>query len=290
MTRRDRTDGEWRRGVLGVLLLAALPLLMAGPAAAQGLAWPPGKTSAVCLTHDDGLRSHLTHAMPQLEKRGFRGTFFLTREIPEADRPLWKAAADRGHELGNHSFTHPCYSSYAFVQATGFAVDRYSPEQMRDDIARMGAQLFEIDGQAGPRTYAYPCYNKALIDGNFGMTPLGDGSSTIELARRSGLITYARGGDTRPVVTDFKNLDLMYVPSMMYPGGPIDDMLAHVDAAAASGGLLVISLHDIDGPALPISLADYERLLDILAAREEIWVAPFDEVMRYIENTRGAPQ
>lgn len=49
------------------------------------ISWPAGKKAAVILTYDDGLRSQRDIVMPQLEAKGFRGTFF----------PLWRG---RGRE------------------------------------------------------------------------------------------------------------------------------------------------------------------------------------------------
>lgn len=281
-----RTRGGGRQTVRVVAWLLAM-LAAVCPAVAQGIAWPAGKTSAVCLTHDDGLRSQLDHAIPQLDKRGFKGTFFLKGDLPAADLPRWAAAASNGHELGNHSFTHPCYSSYSFVQATGHAIDQMTPELLTADIARMDAVLQAIDGRTGPRSYAYPCYNRALVDGYFGMTPLADGSSAIEAVRASGLVSFARGGDERPVVSTLAALDPMYVPAVMFAGGTAADLLRHVDEAAARGGLVVISLHDIGGPALPMTVAEYETLLDALAARPEIWVTTFGEAMQHLQRQRG---
>jgi peptidoglycan/xylan/chitin deacetylase (PgdA/CDA1 family) len=42
--------------------------------------WPNGSVAAVSLTYDDGLASHLDNARPQLERFGFKGTFFLTKD------------------------------------------------------------------------------------------------------------------------------------------------------------------------------------------------------------------
>lgn len=259
-------------------------MLTVTASSAQKLRWPDGKLCVVCLTHDDGLPSQLDRAIPALDKHGFKATFFLKGDVPASDFKRWASAAASGHELGNHSFTHPCYSGYAFAQASGSALDKYSPQQLTGEIARMNGVLLDIDLKAGPRVYAYPCYNRALINGYFGMTPLADGSSAIEAVRSSGLISFARGGDPSPVVTQFAKLDLMYVPSVMFPGGTADELLRYVDEAAAKRGLVVLSLHDVGGPTLSISVGEYARLLDALAARPEIWVARFGEAMAYVQH------
>lgn len=72
------------------------------------------KPSAVSFTFDDGDEDHALLAAPQLEKRGFRGTFWIIgNKIDKGDsvrpRATWqqlREMANRGHEISNHSFTH----------------------------------------------------------------------------------------------------------------------------------------------------------------------------------------
>jgi peptidoglycan/xylan/chitin deacetylase (PgdA/CDA1 family) len=258
-----------------LLLLAAL----CSSPCAVATSWPAGKKAAVVLTYDDGLSSQLDNAIPALDRHGFKATFFLDGRVQPADFTRWAAVARAGHELGNHSVFHPGHSSYAFIKATGYAIDEYTPKRMAEEIRIMNKLLFAIDGREVKRSYAYPCYNRALINGNFGMTPLADGSSTIDAVRASGVVSYARGGDINPVITDFKKLDLFYVPAAMFPGGSVDTLIALIDEAMEKGGLLVIALHGIGAESLMTPLAEHERLLLHLAANP-VWVAPFGEVMR----------
>src|SRR5574341_1193422 len=80
--------------------------------------WSSSFQGAISLTFDDGMRSHLDFAIPQMNARGLRGTFYLNPRGSEEDasRPLpwraslaqWLPAYQAGHELGNHSLSHPC--------------------------------------------------------------------------------------------------------------------------------------------------------------------------------------
>src|SRR5262245_64846761 len=69
-----------------------------------------GKTCAVSLTYDDALNVHLDNAIPILDSLGLRGTFYLSGYFPAFRERVadWKAAAAKGHELGNHTLFHPC--------------------------------------------------------------------------------------------------------------------------------------------------------------------------------------
>ena len=80
------------------------------------------KRGAVSFTFDDGMRSHLDFAIPALELFGFRGTFFVIGgrvrdgdaaapfwkgEPYDTDWSEWRAAQANGHEIGNHTWSHP---------------------------------------------------------------------------------------------------------------------------------------------------------------------------------------
>jgi len=54
-------------------------LFLSGQAIAQEdpFKWPDGAKAAICLTYDDAIDSHLDVAIPDLNKYGFRGTFYM---------------------------------------------------------------------------------------------------------------------------------------------------------------------------------------------------------------------
>lgn len=63
---------------------------------------------AVALTLDDGPEPGATEAILNLlEKRKARATFFLIGSKIDANPALARAIAQAGHQIGNHSYTHP---------------------------------------------------------------------------------------------------------------------------------------------------------------------------------------
>ena len=78
--------------------------------------WLGDKTAAVSFTFDDGPAVHVRDLAPRLEANGMRGTFFIivgrTPDAPQTGPkamiswPELRDAAQRGHEIGNHSWTH----------------------------------------------------------------------------------------------------------------------------------------------------------------------------------------
>lgn len=109
-----------------------------------------GKKSAISFTFDDGDLDHYRLVAPELEKRGFRGTFWIIgKTIDEGDsvrpRMSWKQLkemSERGHEISNHSWNH------------GKLV-LMSPEEARKNIEMNDSAIMRNVGKK-PVTFCYP--------------------------------------------------------------------------------------------------------------------------------------
>lgn len=135
----------WRIG-LPLLLLSHLPFVAATllPRArlyAPVLARLPAAGNAVWLTIDDGPSDDTLPVLDLLDAHGARATFFLVGERAAARPGLVAEIVRRGHDVGNHSHTHP----QAWFWALG-------PRRMREEIAGAQAQLTAIAGRA-PRWF-----------------------------------------------------------------------------------------------------------------------------------------
>ena len=112
------------------------------------------KACAITYTFDDGLIEHYTLVAPELEKRGFRGTFFINgskvtdgKQIKDKTKPRvsWaqlKAMAANGHEISNHGWAHR-------------NVTKHSLEEIKADVLKNDSAIYANVGVI-PRTYAYP--------------------------------------------------------------------------------------------------------------------------------------
>lgn len=108
------------------------------------------RKAAVSFTFDDGDEDHALLVAPELEKRGFRGTFWITGwKINNGDsvrpRATWselRVMAENGHEISNHSYTHG-----KLVKMDSLAVER--EVQMNDSI-------IEANVGVKPLTFCYP--------------------------------------------------------------------------------------------------------------------------------------
>ena len=68
----------------------------------------PGFGNRIALTYDDGPSPGVTDIiLKDLDKRKLRATFFMIGKKAEAYKSLAKEVADAGHEISNHTYTHP---------------------------------------------------------------------------------------------------------------------------------------------------------------------------------------
>ena len=244
--------------------------LAANPARPQSrMAWPGGRRAAVSLTYDDGLDSQIDRVAPQLEAMGLKGTFFLTRDNVQERIADWRAVHARGHEIGNHSITHPCKLRRLSGPAFG-----------RDEIEAMELFLGDNFGEARFRSYAYPC----------GFIALGEGSLSRRVARYEtvlrGTIAAARTVDGPPNdprdVRD--NRFWLHATEPTYDRDDPRRAFRYVREAQASGGWAILVFHDVLGSRKgegDTSSATHQTILQWLA-EEPVWCAPFGEVFQHI--------
>lgn len=143
------------------LRLTLLTLLVLSAFARAGdLAWPVNGQTAISLNYDDALASQLDHALPALNAAGFKGSFYLTLSSPVVSErlPAWRAVAQQGHELGNHTLFHHCRASLPgrdWVQPQQ-DLDRRTPAALEAEILTANGYLHAIDGKT-QRTFTPPC-------------------------------------------------------------------------------------------------------------------------------------
>lgn len=254
----------------------AIAALAATPAAA-GTPWPNGARAAVVLTYDDALPSQLTNALPELDAAGLPGTFFLAN-VRQQDVARWRAAAQKGHELANHTIFHPCLAA-TFPADPHFTLEAYSPATLLREIGQANVLLTALDGKTR-HGFATPC----------GQTTAG-GVDYLEPLRASGLVTYARGvsASTAELAADVGRMDPMHIPSRGFAEN--DDaakMIAFVEEAEAGGGMAVLLFHGIGGDHLAVPDAQHRAFLAWLKAhRREVWVTTLQGALDWAKAHPG---
>ena len=238
-------------------------------------AWPDGKTAAVSLTYDDGLDGQLAHAIPLLDAKGIKATFFISSfsgvdhdwALPSATSQLnarqqaWLAAAGKGHEIAGHTVNHPCVSAINPQQSAGFLLDKdYTLARIKTELDDSLVRLARL-GAAPPLTFAYPCYSDAI-----GVGP-STGATTTVLGKQmpqgqvftaevSSRFVAARG--STEAIANPATVDLHSVPHIVT--GPrtttdstptLAQLTAIVDMAIAQHGWVVFLFHGVAGDTLP---------------------------------------
>ena len=78
----------------------------------------PETGNQIALTFDDGPTPGVTdRILDELKKRGLHATFFMIGARVELAPDLARRVLAEGHEVGNHTFTHPKLSGLSDVQA-----------------------------------------------------------------------------------------------------------------------------------------------------------------------------
>lgn len=234
--------------------------------------WKNNAKAVICLTYDDGMETHLSNAIPQLNDVGLKGTFFINTVSGQSAVVGWYEAAKSGHELANHSVFHPCPSAMGWNKF--ISTENYTIKRMLDEIKITDGILRQLDPDKTFRTFGYPC-NNTLVGGK----------SYIEALKKSKLVRYARGGtEGNSIITDFKTLNPMLVPSwIVEENTSLDELIEQAEKIKQSGGMGIFQFHGIGGQWIKISNETHQAFLKYLKENEkEIWVATFAEAMEYI--------
>lgn len=102
----------------------------------------PAGSRRVALTFDDGPSESTPALLDLLERHNAKATFFVCGHNVERLPAVLRAIAEAGHEIGNHSWSHP-------------RLDFTSPATMRDELGRTQSLIGDLTGTA-PRLFRAP--------------------------------------------------------------------------------------------------------------------------------------
>ena len=226
---------------------------------------------AVSLTFDDGTADQLERAVPPLDERQQRATFYICPGGQDWEGRLapWRGAAASGHEIGNHSLSHPCPDQV--FEAPG-GLERMSLQELERDILAAQERLVQIAPRQERWTFAYPCYATFVGRGE-------SRQSYVPLIAKHFLAGRAAG--EYGFANDPARVDLACFAALPVERMSGFEMIGLVEQLAFQGGWVVLVFHEIDGSRLTVGSYDYRMLLDYLKRKEEageIWTAPVVEV------------
>lgn len=135
------TDDSWRPGkwvslwVDGRAVSDAQALLAVGVTGSKSIYGVKREDNKISFTMDCGSGSdNLPYILDVLDEFGLKITFFVTGQFVKNNQDLVKEIAARGHEIGNHSWSHP-----SFYDLTG--------EEMLSQLDRTSDLVEELTGK-----------------------------------------------------------------------------------------------------------------------------------------------
>jgi len=252
-------------------------LLMAGAAWAQNsFQWPAGKRAAISLSFDDARQSQVDVGLPLLDKHGVKGTFYLSPAEVPSRLEGWKKAVAAGHDIGNHSRSHPCTGNYEF--SYGNALENYTLERMAKELDGANA---DIERMLGVRAvnFGYPCGQKFVGRG----TAV---KSYVPLVAERFLTGrgYRDEGANDPRICDLAQLTGMAVDEL-----DSKQAMELVTEAVKQGRWLVLVTHEVGAPAFQTTTpAVLETIMKYAKdPANGIWLDTVKSVGEYVQKQRG---
>ena len=259
--------GEWSAPASPVGMRAAKPVQMSG-------VFGEGVSVAVSLTFDDARASQL-EGVRILDDHGLRATFYVLPSGVAAAPDRWWSVARLGHEIGNHSSTHPCSANFDFAAAN--ALEDHTMQDIADDVDAATAMIQELIG-VRPRTFAYPCGQSFTGRGRYRQ------SYVPIIAER-----FVAGRGCGSEVGNLpESCDLAHLEGYTVDGLDAGELRSLVAAGMTRGEWVIMAGHDIgaDGPQT-VSAPELDRFCSSLIRDDRVWVAPVVEVA---ERVAGVTQ
>lgn len=237
--------------------------------------FPSGAAVAVSLSFDDARASQL-EAIGVLQEYGIRASFYVLPTGVAAAPECWRAVALSGHEIGNHTRTHPCSANFEFSRANAL-----EDKTMRDIATDIDAASQAIQDLLGvqPKTFAYPC-----------------GQSFIgrRRQRRSYVPLVAeRFVAGRGYASETGNLpercDLAHLEAYVIDGLDAGALQSLVDAGMIRGEWVIMVGHDIgQRGSQTVPVGELDRFCRRVSHDDRVWIAPVLQVAERIRSRRQA--
>ena len=194
--------------------------------------WPQGKRAAISLTFDDARFSQIDRGLPILDERSTKATFYVSINRLEERLDAWKRAAANGHEIGNHSLTHPCSGNFPFARER--ALENYTLDKMRYELQESNNIIKRLLG-VRPVSFAYPCGQKFVGRGR-------NVKSYVPVVAEQFL---AGRGWMDEWSNDPAFCDMAQLMGVELDGKDFEQVKQLIDRTLANGGWLVFCGHDI---------------------------------------------
>lgn len=237
--------------------------------------WPHGHRAAVSLSFDDARLSQIDTGLPLLKRLGVKVTFFVQPGGVKQRLAGWKEAVAEGHEIGNHTITHPCTGNYDFSRNN--ALENYDLRKIAAEIEGANAQIEKLLG-VEPKVFAYPCGQKFVGAGL-------DVESYVPLVAERFIVgrSYLSESPNDPTI-----VDLAQAMGTSFDDMDFAQMRAVVDEAAQQGRWVIFVGHEIGQRGYQSTdTGALESLVRYLKdPKNRIWLGTVGEIGSYVQQQR----
>jgi peptidoglycan/xylan/chitin deacetylase (PgdA/CDA1 family) len=241
----------------------------------EDFSWPEGKRIAVSLTFDDARLSQVDRGLPILDEFGAKATFYVSIHRFEERLDDWKKAMANGHEIGNHSLTHPCSGNFPFARKR--ALEDYTLNMIRHELDEAG-NIIECLLSVRPVSFAYPCGQKFVGRGR-------NLKSYVPLVAEEFL---TGRGWMDEWANDPAFCDMAQLMGVELDGKNFEQVKRLIDRTAANGGWLIFCGHEIGEDGRQTTRSSTLRALCEYAQEPAngLWLDTVQAVARYIVKQR----
>ena len=239
--------------------------------------WPEGKKMALSLSFDDGRLSQPDKGIPLLDKYNVKATFYLVPSAMQERLEGWKNAVHNGHDIGNHSLTHPCTGNFDWSRDN--ALENYSLATMKKNLDSAN-KIIKRELGVTPVSFAFPCGQKFVGRGK-------DTKSYVPLIAT--LFESGRGWlDEAPNEPSY--CDMSQLTGMELDGKSFDEVKKIIESAKANGKWLILAGHEMnEGGDQTSLLTTIEAVCKYaLDPANEIWIDNVHNIATYIKQKRGS--
>ena len=258
-------------------VLLSLTSIGAGQNTTRAFRWPEGKRAALSLSFDDARPSQIDTGLPLFARHNTKVTFYVSPARMKERLEGWKQVVAAGHEIGNHSMSHPCSANFEWSRTN--ALEDMGLDQMRRELTDANHIIGEQLG-IDAKTFAYPCGQKYVGRGR-GL------KSYIPMV--AGMFAAGRGYlDESP--NDPVFCDLAQLMAACSDNLPFERIRPLIDQAVEKGQWLILAGHEI-GTTDKAQTTQALMIEDLLRyARDPargLWIDTVLNVATYIEKQRG---
>ena len=231
---------------------------------------------AISLSFDDARESQVLIGTKLLDQYGVKATFYVVPSAVKRQLTGWRNAVTSGHEIGNHSLTHPCPGNFSWSRKN--ALEDYSLEKMRNELTecnKLVKDLLNVEC----KVFAYPCGQKYVGRGV-------DTKSYVPLVAE--LFQTGRGWlDEAP--NDPLHCNLAQLTCIETDGKTFEQLLPMIEEAKKNGLWLVFGGHEINNEGNQTTRVEtLKKLIEYVKDPSSgVWLQSVGTVTNYVLEQRG---